>query len=57
MSVVVECRCGETFEIDVLEISGQWWRRCPNCNPSTDEAPIDVETDESNPDTPGSELK
>jgi hypothetical protein len=31
VTVVVECRhCGNTFELDVLAISGSWWNRCPS---------------------------
>jgi hypothetical protein len=40
MTVLVECRCcGFELEIDVLEISGQWWRRCPGCIPRVDKQP------------------
>jgi hypothetical protein len=36
MTMTVECRrCGEPFEIDVMEISGPRWNRCPHCNADT----------------------
>jgi hypothetical protein len=48
MNVLVECRlCGSEFEVDVMEISGSWWQRCPVCN-----APTPAEDDDEEEDVP-----
>jgi predicted Zn-ribbon and HTH transcriptional regulator len=45
MSVLVVCRhCGAEFEIDVLQVAGPWWTRCPHCYPemSADQSPDEL---------------